>query len=142
MKLRLELVVVPVADVDRAKAFYAETLGFHVDHDTRIGDDQRLIQLTPPGSACSIAVGTLGASGDGVDMAPGSLHGLQLVVSDVRAARADLAERGVPVSEVQVYDAGSLRPSHEGDALDNVGFCFFRDPDGNSWVVQQISSRG
>lgn len=142
MKLRLELVPVPVTDVDRAKAFYAGRLGFHVDHDTRIGDHHRLVQLTPPGSACSIAIGTLGASGDGVDRAPGSQQGLQLVVSDIRAARAELAERGVPVSEVQVYDAGSLRPSREGDTLDNVGFCFFEDPDGNGWVVQQISSRG
>ena len=134
--------MVPVVDVDRAKAFYAEKLGFHVDHDTRIGDDHRLIQLTPPGSACSMVIGTLGASGDGVDMAPGSQQGLQLVVSDIRGARAELAGRGVPVSEVQVYDGGSLRPSREGDALDNVGFCFFSDPDGNGWVLQQISTRG
>lgn len=142
MDLRLELVLVPVSDVDRAKAFYTEQLGFHVDHDTRISADQRLIQLTPPGSACSIAIGTIGPSAGMVDMEPGSLRGLQLVVSDLLAARAELAERGVPVSEVQVYDGGSLRPSREDDALDNVGFCFFSDPDGNGWVVQQISRRG
>jgi catechol 2,3-dioxygenase-like lactoylglutathione lyase family enzyme len=141
VELRLELVQVPVSDVDRAKAFYAEQVGFRVDHDTTVGAEQRLVQLTPPGSGCSIAIGTIGPSTGMVDMQPGSLRGLQLVVSDIHAARAELVERGVRVSEVQVYDAGSLRPSSEGDALDNVGFCFFSDPDGNGWVVQQISRR-
>jgi catechol 2,3-dioxygenase-like lactoylglutathione lyase family enzyme len=139
--LRLEVVQVPVSDVDRAKAFYAEKLGFSVDHDTRVTGAHRLIQLTPPGSACSIAIGTVPPSGEIVDMPPGSLRGLQLVVSDIRAARADLVQRGVAASGVQVYDGGSLRPSREGDALDNVGFFFFRDPDGNGWAVQQISAR-
>jgi catechol 2,3-dioxygenase-like lactoylglutathione lyase family enzyme len=141
LELRLEVVVVPVSDVDRAKAFYAERLGFNVDHDT-VTDAFRVVQLTPPGSACSIVIGTVGPSAGLVDMAPGILRGLQLVVSDLRAAQADLVRRGVEVSEVQVYDGGSLRPSREGDALDNVGFCFFSDPDGNGWAVQQISSRG
>jgi catechol 2,3-dioxygenase-like lactoylglutathione lyase family enzyme len=139
----LELVAVPVSDVDRAKAFYAERLGFGVDHDTRISDDFRIVQLTPPGSGCSIAVGERlphGIEGT-VDMPPGSLQGLQLVVPDIRAARADLVERGVEVSEVQVFDGDSFRPSREGDALDNVGFVFFNDPDGNGWAVQQISAR-
>jgi catechol 2,3-dioxygenase-like lactoylglutathione lyase family enzyme len=137
MDWTLELVQVPVSDVDRAKAFYAERLGFNVDHDTRVSDEMRIVQLTPPGSGCSIVLG------DGVvDMPPGSLQGTQLVVSDIHAAHADLAERGVEVGEVQVFDGDSPRPSRDGDALDNVGFIFFSDPDGNSWAVQQISARG
>jgi catechol 2,3-dioxygenase-like lactoylglutathione lyase family enzyme len=137
MDWTLELVQVPVSDVDRAKAFYAEKLGFSVDHDTRVSDEMRIVQLTPPGSGCSIVLG------DGVvDMPPGSLQGTQLVVSDIHAAHADLAERGVEVGEVQVFDGDSPRPSRDGDALDNVGFIFFSDPDGNSWAVQQISARG
>jgi catechol 2,3-dioxygenase-like lactoylglutathione lyase family enzyme len=137
MDWTLELVQVPVSDVDRAKAFYAEKLGFRVDHDTRVSDEMRIVQLTPPGSGCSIVLG------DGVvDMPPGSLQGTQLVVSDIHAAHADLAERGVEVGEVQVFDGDSPRPSRDGDALDNVGFIFFSDPDGNSWAVQQISARG
>jgi catechol 2,3-dioxygenase-like lactoylglutathione lyase family enzyme len=142
VELRLELVLVPVSDVERAKAFYAGQLGFHVDHDTTVSAEQRLVQLTPPGSACSIAIGTIGPSAGIVGMQPGSLRGLQMVVSDLHGVRAELAERGVAVTEVQVYDGGSLRPSREGDVLDNVGFFFFSDPDGNGWVVQQISSRG
>jgi catechol 2,3-dioxygenase-like lactoylglutathione lyase family enzyme len=137
MNWTLEVVVVPVADVDRAKAFYADKVGFHVDHDTTISDEMRIVQLTPLGSGCSIVVGT-----GMVDMPPGSLRGLQLVVSDIRAAHAELVERGVDVSEVQVYDVGGLRPSREEDNLDNVGFVYFSDPDGNGWAVQQISSRG
>jgi catechol 2,3-dioxygenase-like lactoylglutathione lyase family enzyme len=137
MNWTLEVVVVPVSDVDRAKAFYAEEVGFNVDHDTKINDENRIVQLTPPGSGCSIVVG----KGIVPDMAPGSLKGLQLVVSDIHAARAQLAERGVEVSEVQVAGESGFRPSREGDALDNVGFVFFSDPDGNGWAVQQISSR-
>jgi catechol 2,3-dioxygenase-like lactoylglutathione lyase family enzyme len=135
MNWTLEVVVVPVSDVDRAKEFYAERLGFEVDHDTRIGDEARVVQLTPPGSGCSIVVG------EGVvpEMPPGSLKGLQLVVPDVNAARAELVERGVEVSEVQVLGEN---PSPTPDPLDNVGFVFFSDPDGNEWAVQQISSRG
>jgi catechol 2,3-dioxygenase-like lactoylglutathione lyase family enzyme len=145
MNWTLEVVVVPVSDVDRAKAFYAEKVGFNLDHDTRNGDQSGVVQLTPPGSGCSIVVAIPGVgAGKGIaGMDPGSLMGLQLVVADVRAARAELAERGVEVSEVQIADAsGSFRASEEGDALDNVGFVFFSDPDGNEWAVQQISARG
>jgi catechol 2,3-dioxygenase-like lactoylglutathione lyase family enzyme len=137
MNWTLEVVVVPVTDVDRAKSFYADKVGFAVDHDTKMGDQMRVVQLTPPGSGCSIVLGK-----GLVDMAPGSLKGLQLVVSDLRAARSQLVERGVEASEVQVYDSGSLRESRDGDALDNVGFVYFSDPDGNGWAVQQISARG
>jgi catechol 2,3-dioxygenase-like lactoylglutathione lyase family enzyme len=133
----LEVVQVPVSDVDRAKAFYTKKVGFNVDHDTRASDALRIVQLTPPGSGCSIVIGS-GLS----DMEPGSVDGLQLVVPDIRAARAELAERGLEVGEVQVYGPDGLRPSRDGDALDNVGFAFFKDPDGNGWALQQISARG
>jgi len=119
---RLELVQVPVSDVDRAKAFYTEKVGFNADHDHRVSDEIRFVQLTPPGSACSIALGS-GLS----DMEPGSVHGLQLVVDDIEAARSELAERGVEVGEVQDFPWGS--------------FVFFRDPDGNGWAVQQVPER-
>jgi predicted enzyme related to lactoylglutathione lyase len=122
MEWKLELVAVPVSDVDRAKAFYAEKVGFNADHDHRVSDEVRFVQLTPPGSACSIALGT------GISQSqPGSVQGLQLVVSDVNAAREELAERGVEVSEVQEFDWGS--------------FVFFSDPDGNGWAVQQLPAR-
>jgi len=122
MDWKLELVAVPVSDVDRAKAFYTEKAGFNADHDHRVSDEIRFVQLTPPGSACSIALGTgLVAS------RPGSVQGLQLVVSDVNAAREELAERGVEVSDVQEFDWGS--------------FVFFSDPDGNGWAVQQLPAR-
>jgi catechol 2,3-dioxygenase-like lactoylglutathione lyase family enzyme len=138
MNWTLEVVVVPVTDVDRAKAFYAEQLGFNVDHDTKdtkVTEGNRIVQLTPPGSGCSIVVG------DGIvpDMPPGSLKGLQLVVSDIHAALAQLAQRGVEVGEIQVMGE-NLTP--QPDPLDNVGFVFFSDPDGNEWAVQQISARG
>jgi catechol 2,3-dioxygenase-like lactoylglutathione lyase family enzyme len=122
MDWKLELVAVPVSDVDRAKAFYAEKAGFTTDHDHTVSDDVRFVQLTPPGSACSIALGT-----GIVDTPPGSVQGLQLVVSDINAARAELLERGVEVGEVQVFPWGS--------------FVFFSDPDGNGWSVQQLPSR-
>jgi catechol 2,3-dioxygenase-like lactoylglutathione lyase family enzyme len=134
MNWTLEVVVVPVSDIGRAKAFYSNQLGFHVDHDTVINDQVRLVQLTPPGSGCSIVIG----KGAVPDMAPGSLKGLQLVVPDIRKARAELLERGVQVSEVQKMGEN---PREVPDPLDNVGFVFFDDPDGNSWAVQQISSR-
>jgi catechol 2,3-dioxygenase-like lactoylglutathione lyase family enzyme len=137
MDWTLEVVVVPVADLDRAKQFYSDMVGFHVDHDTVVSDEVRVIQLTPPGSGCSIVLGK-----GIVEMTPGSLKGLQLVVSDIHAARAFLVERGVEASEVQVYDSGSYRPSREGDELNNVAFVYFNDPDGNAWAVQQITSRG
>jgi catechol 2,3-dioxygenase-like lactoylglutathione lyase family enzyme len=135
MDWTLEVVVVPVSDVDRAKAFYAEQLGFNVDHDTKVSEGNRVVQLTPRGSGCSIVIG----EGIVPNMQPGSLKGLQLVVSDVNAARAQLAERGVEVSEVQVMGES---PTPQPDPLDNVGFVFFSDPDGNGWAVQQISARG
>ncbi|MGZ4267737.1 MAG: glyoxalase superfamily protein [Solirubrobacteraceae bacterium] len=121
--MRLELVPVPVSDVDRAKAFYVEQAGFTADHDHVVSDEIRFIQLTPPGSACSISIGT-GLT----QMAPGSLEGLQLVVDDVEAAHDELAGRGVDVSEVQDFPWGS--------------FVFFSDPDGNRWAVQQVQPRG
>jgi catechol 2,3-dioxygenase-like lactoylglutathione lyase family enzyme len=132
----LEVVVVPVSDVDRAKAFYADQLGFNVDHDTKVSEEVRFVQLTPPGSGCSIVIGK-----GMVEMEPGSLKGLQLVVNDIVAAHAQLVERGVEVGEVQVFDGDASRLSRGGAALDNVGFVFFSDPDGNGWAVQQISSR-
>lgn len=138
MNWTLEVIVVPVADVDRAKAFYAEQLGFAVDHDTTVSPGNRVVQLTPPGSGCSVVVGT----GSVVpNMPPGSLQGLQLVVPDIHAAYAELVGRGVAVSEVQSVDGDADKVRQGGTALDNVGFVFFADPDGNGWAVQQISSR-
>ena len=134
MNWSLEVVVVPVSDVDRAKAFYAGQLGFKVDHDVEVIEGNRVIQLTPPGSGCSIVV----RDGAAAHMQPGTLKGLQMVVSDIRAARAQLAERGVEVGDVEVLGEN---PSPEADPLDNVGFVFFNDPDGNGWAVQQISAR-
>ena len=119
MDWKLELVAVPVSDVDRAKAFYTEQIGFVADHDHRVNDEVRFVQLTPPGSACSIAIGT-GVTG----AAPGSVEGLQLVVADVASARDELLSRGVEVGEVLVFDWGS--------------FVFFTDPDGNGWAVQEL----
>jgi catechol 2,3-dioxygenase-like lactoylglutathione lyase family enzyme len=135
MSWTLEVVVVPVSDVDRAKGFYAERLGFDVDHDTRVSEGNRIVQLTPPGSGCSIVVG----EGIVPDMPPGSLQGLQLVVPDIEAARAQLLERGVEVGEIQIMGQS---PTPQPHPLDNVGFVFFSDPDGNAWAVQQISARG
>ena len=122
MDWKLELVAVPVSDVDRAKAFYTEKVGFNADQDHTLGPELRFVQLTPPGSACSIAIGK-----GLVESAAGSLKGLQMVVADVAAARAELVSRGVDVSEVQKFDWGS--------------FVFFDDPDGNSWAVQQLPPR-
>jgi predicted enzyme related to lactoylglutathione lyase len=119
---KLELVPIPVTDVDRAKAFYSEQVGFSADHDHTVSDEIRFVQLTPPGSACSISLGK-----GLVDTPPGSVQGLQLVVADVEAARAQLAERGVDVSDVQHFPWGS--------------FVFFTDPDGNGWAVQQLPAR-
>jgi predicted enzyme related to lactoylglutathione lyase len=123
MDFRLELVAVPVSDVDRAKAFYTDRAGFNADHDHTVSDEIRFVQLTPPGSGCSIAIGK-GLT----DAAPGSVKGLQLVVDDIQAARSELAERGTDVSEVQSFPWGE--------------FVFFSDPDGNAWSVQQIPARG
>jgi len=129
MDWKLEVVVVPVSDVDQAKRFYSEQVGFNVDTDMRLGDTFRVVQLTPPGSGCSITIGTgLG------DMVPGSLKGLQLVVFDIEAARAELVERGVQVSPVQHFDDGVRA---DGPGGDWNSFIFFEDPDGNAWAVQQ-----
>ncbi|HEX6507127.1 MAG TPA: VOC family protein [Chloroflexota bacterium] len=131
MDWKLEVVVVPVSDVDRARAFYSEQVGFNVDVDTQVSDDMRIVQLTPPGSACSITLGPrLGE--------PGSLKGMQLVVSDVDAARSELAERGVDVSAVQHIDNGVWV---DGPGGDWNSFIFFSDPDGNAWTVQQAPAR-
>ena len=121
--MKLELIQVPVSDVDRAKAFYVEKVGFHDDHDHQVSEEIRFVQLTPPGSACSIAL-TTGAH----EMKPGSIDGLQLVVEDADAAREELAERGVEVSEVQDFPWGR--------------FVFFKDPDGNGWALQAMTHRG
>jgi catechol 2,3-dioxygenase-like lactoylglutathione lyase family enzyme len=134
MNWTLEVVVVPVSDIDRAKEFYADRLGFAVDHDTKINDEVRIVQLTPPGSGCSIVIG----KGAVPDMPPGSLKGLQLVVPDIQKAHAELVERGVEVSDVQTLGENPRPVPHP---LDNVGFVFFSDPDGNGWAVQQISGR-
>ncbi len=134
MNWTLEVIVVPVADIDVAKDFYHNKLGFTVDHDTTIGDEARVVQLTPPGSGCSIVIG----KGVVPDMPPGSLKGLQLVVPDIKRAHEELVARDVAVSDVQVLGEN---PGRVADPLDNVGFVFFEDPDGNGWAIQQISTR-
>jgi predicted enzyme related to lactoylglutathione lyase len=122
MDWKLELVAVPVSDVDRAKSFYTDKAGFIADHDHRVSDEMRFVQLTPRGSACSIAIG------EGIATTPpGSMQGLQLLVSDIDAARAELVDRGVDVSEIQVFPWGR--------------FVFFSDPDGNGWAVQEAPGR-
>ena len=136
MNWKIEVVTIPVSDVDRARDFYAEKVGFAVDIDHRISDDLRLVQLTPPGSACSIHLGK-----GTVDMEPGFIDGVFLVVRDLIAARDYLVERGVEVGELQVFDDGSYRPAREGEGLDYVGCVFFSDPDDNRWCVQQIPAR-
>ena len=136
MDWKLEVVTVPVADLDRARDFYAEKIGFSVDIDEVVSSDVRFLQLTPPGSGCSIHLGP------GTEkMAPGSMEGLFLVVPDVRAAREELTTRGVDVGELLVYDAGGYRPAREDESLDLVGVFLFSDPDGNRWMVQQIPPR-
>jgi catechol 2,3-dioxygenase-like lactoylglutathione lyase family enzyme len=122
MDWKIELIAIPVSDVDRAKSFYVDKAGFNADHDHTVSDELRFVQLTPPGSACSIALGT------GVtDAPPGSVQGMQMVVSDIEAAHAELDDRGVEVSDIQDTPWGS--------------FVFFADPDGNRWSVQQIQPR-
>jgi len=136
MDWKLEVVTIPVADLDRAKSFYVEKLGFNADIDFSVSDEVRLVQLTAPGSACSIHLGQKGGG-----MTPGSLRGLFLVVSDLRAARDQLVERAVDVGELQIFEEGAYRPAREGESLDLVGCAFFSDPDGNAWTVQQIPPR-
>ena len=122
MDMKLELVAVPVSDVDRAKAFYTQQIGFHADHDYQVREDLRFVQLTPPGSACSIVIG-VGIT----DMPPGSQRGLQMVVADAQAARDELLKRGVEASEVEFMPWGS--------------FVYFSDPNGNRWSLQQLPAR-
>src|SRR3954449_2315120 len=129
---KLELVLVPVSDVDRAKSFYTEKAGFTLDVDTRVGDEMRVVQMTPPGSACSIGIGT------GItDAAPGSVRGTHLVVSDILAARAELVERGVDISEVRHLESGTWVPGPDPERRDYQSFAEFSDPDGNRWVLQE-----
>jgi catechol 2,3-dioxygenase-like lactoylglutathione lyase family enzyme len=135
MNWTLEVVIVPVSDIDRSKKFYSEQVGFNVDFDTVIGEAGRIVQLTPPGSGCSIVIG----EGPVPYMPPGSLKGLQLVVNDIHKAHEELVSRGVEVTDVQKLGDNPVPGGHE---LDNVGFVFFNDPDGNGWGVQQISTRG
>jgi catechol 2,3-dioxygenase-like lactoylglutathione lyase family enzyme len=131
MDFKLELVVLPVSDVDRAKAFYADKVGFNVDVDHRAGDF-RVVQLTPPGSACSVTIG------QGVTEAtPGSVQGLHLVVSDIEAARTELVERGVDVAEVFHFESDKRVPGPDPQRSMYNSFADFRDPDGNIWVLQE-----
>ena len=133
MDFKLELVVVPVSDVDRAKDFYADKLGFNVDVDHRAGDAFRVVQLTPPGSACSISVGT------GItQVAPGSYQGLHLVVTDIEAARAELVERGVEVGEPFHFGEQGQTPGVHPEHADYGTFAPFSDPDGNGWLIQEV----
>ncbi|MGH2712016.1 MAG: VOC family protein [Actinomycetota bacterium] len=135
MDLRLEVVVVPVTDVDSARDFYRDKVGFNVDVDHQPNDEFRVVQLTPPNSACSI---TFVRGAGAPDMKPGSLQGLQMTTTDLRGVRAELAERGVEISEVQSFDqqAGEFRPA-EGELETFNAFAFFKDPDGNGWAIQQ-----
>ena len=134
MDWKLEVVPIPVTDVDRAKRFYAEQVGFVVDLDTRIGEDVRLVQLIPPGSGCSIQLST------GIlSMPPGALEGLQLIVSDIEAARAELVERGVEAGPVQHMENGEWVGGRGGRWN---SFIFFSDPDGNGWVLQERPASG
>lgn len=132
MDFKLELVIVPVADVDRAKDFYTEKLGFNLDVDHRAGDDFRVVQMTPPGSACSITVGT-GLT----DAEPGSVRGLHLVVTDIEAARAELTGRGGEVSEVRHMTPEGWKAGPDPQRADFNSFADFKDPDGNTWVLQE-----
>ena len=122
MDWKIELISIPVSDVDRAKAFYTEKVGFNADHDQRVSDEIRFVQLTPPGSTCSIALGEGITEGE-----PGSVKGIQMVVADIHAARAELVARGLEIGEVDVQPWGS--------------FLYFSDPDGNAWAIQQLPPR-
>jgi catechol 2,3-dioxygenase-like lactoylglutathione lyase family enzyme len=132
MDWKLEVVVLPVSDVDRAKEFYTEKLGFNLDVDHEMNEHFRIVQMTPPGSGCSVTVGK-GLS----DAAPGSVRGLQLVVSDIEAAHAQLTGRGVPVSEISHFENGNRKPGVDPDRRVFNSFIFFSDPDGNTWAVQE-----
>ena len=134
MEFKLELVLIPVTDVDRAKSFYVEQAGFGLDVDTPVGEDMRVVQVTPPGSACSIGFGV------GITAAPaGSAQGLHLVVSDIVAARDDLVKRGVEVSEVRHLESGSWVAGPHPQRANYESFAEFADPDGNVWVLQEVN---
>ena len=135
MDMKLELVLIPVSDVDRAKEFYTERMGFSLDVDHSAGEEFRIVQMTPPGSACSISVG-VGVT----DAEPGSYRGTHLVVSDIDVARAELVDRGVEVSEVRHFDqaTGAWQPGSDPEHGDYASFADFEDPDGNSWVLQEV----
>lgn len=136
MDFKLELVLLPVSDVDRAKDFYTEQVGFNLDVDHRPSDDFRIVQMTPPGSACSITVGI------GLDLAaPGSVRGLHLVVPDIEAARAELVVRGVDVSGVRHLEDGEWVPGPDPERRDYASFADFSDPDGNRWVLQEVGHK-
>ena len=135
MDMRLEVVVLPVSDVDRARDFY-QALGWRLDADFPVDEGFRVVQMTPPGSACSIAVG-IGIT----KAAPGSAQGLHLVVPDIEAARAELAGRGVDVGDVQHFEAGGMVPGPDPERRDYGSYVFFSDPDGNSWAVQEVRRR-
>jgi catechol 2,3-dioxygenase-like lactoylglutathione lyase family enzyme len=133
MDWKLELVVVPVSDVDRSKTFYTDKVGFVLDVDHRAGDDFRVVQLTPPGSACSISIGT-GLS----DMRPGSIKGLHLVVPDILSAHQELTGRGVQVGEIRHLGEGGWAPGVDPQRTNYNSFADFSDPDGNVWVLQEV----
>ncbi|MGH2756800.1 MAG: VOC family protein [Actinomycetota bacterium] len=138
MDMKLELVLVPVSDVDRAKAFYTENAGFNLDVDSQPTEAMRIVQMTPPGSACSITIGT----GFDLDLAaPGSVRGLHLVVTDIEAVRAELIARGVDVSEITHFDASGRVPGLDPERRDYGSYADFADPDGNTWVLQEVPSR-
>lgn len=137
MDWKLQLVLIPVSDVDRAKAFYTEKMGFSLDVDHRSGDAFRVVQMTPPGSACSISVG-LGIT----DAAPGSVRGLHLVVSDIEAARAELVGRGVEAGEITHFEDGAMKPGPDPQRRDFGSFLPFSDPDGNTWTLQEVRTTG
>lgn len=134
MDLKLELVLIPVSDVDRAKAFYTDKVGFNLDVDTEPTEGMRIVQMTPPGSACSICVGK------GLEVAePGSVRGTHLVVTDIEAARAELAERGLDISEITHFEEGGRLPGADPNHRDFYSYADFSDPDGNTWVLQEVS---
>jgi catechol 2,3-dioxygenase-like lactoylglutathione lyase family enzyme len=134
MDFQLELVLIPVSDVDRAKAFYLDKAGFELNVDTPVGDEIRVVQVTPPGSACSVGFGT----GLGLVGAPGSTRGLHLVVSDILAARDELVARGVDVGEVRHIDSGKWADGPHPERANYDSFAEFSDPDGNSWLLQEV----
>jgi catechol 2,3-dioxygenase-like lactoylglutathione lyase family enzyme len=133
---RLELILLPVSDVDRAKAFYTEKVGFHLDVDSSPREGFRVVQMTPPGSACSVTIGT-----GFIDTEPGSMRGMHLVVTDIEAARKELTERGVDVSDIRHMGPNGWEPGPDPNRGDYGSYADFKDPDGNAWVLQEVPSR-